>query len=237
MATINWQDISSFDYIFAGILAFFLLRGLCAGFLRQLAAVAALLGSGWLAGAYSMQLMPLAADYLPPPEQLVIRPAVVFWFSYSCLYLLIRFVFILIGLLLEVKRIGWGDRMAGGLLGLARGAFVTVLLFLLLAAVVPIGHPIYAGSLAAPYLSQGAEIVRQFVRDAKIREDIRPLPPQETEQPPKPAEKEIPPPPADGTMVLPDDAIPDHGEAQLPPTGPEQEELDREQEQSVPAEN
>lgn len=237
MATINWQDISIFDYIFAGILTLFLLRGLCAGFLRQLVAAAALLGSGWLAGAYSMQLMPLAADWLPPPEQLVIRPAVVFWCSFSGLYLLIRLVFIVIGQLLEVKLIGWGDRMAGGLLGLARGAFVAVLLFMLLAAVLPAGHPLFAGSLAVPYLSQGAKIIRQFVRDAEIREDIRPLPPEEAEKQPEPVEEEMLLSPADGTLVLPDDAIPDQGEFQLPPAVPEQEELGQEQEQSVPAEN
>ncbi|MCW5199977.1 hypothetical protein VU05_04640 [Desulfobulbus sp. F1] len=39
--TLNLNDISTFDYIIAGILTLFLLRGLCIGFVRQLAATAA----------------------------------------------------------------------------------------------------------------------------------------------------------------------------------------------------
>ncbi|MGR0481488.1 MAG: CvpA family protein [Candidatus Electronema sp. V4] len=216
MTNINWHEISIFDYSIAGILTIFLLRGFCVGFVRQLAAAAALVGSYWLAGAYAGQVIPLLEPYLPPPEELAIRPAVLFWLSFGGLYLLVMLIFTLIGKLLKVKLLGWTDRMAGGLLGLARGAFVAALLFMLLAAVLPARHPLFEGSLTAPYLSQGAEIIRQFIRDAAAREDLRPMPPEAEEQP-KPAEQRTQPPPADGTLVAPDGTIPDQGEAQLPP--------------------
>ncbi len=235
MTSINWHEISIFDYSIAGILAIFLLRGLCIGFVRQLAAAAALVGSCWLAGAYAGQALPLLEPYLPPPDELVIQPAVLFWLSFGGLYLLVMLVFTLIGTMLKVKLLGWTDRMAGGLLGLARGAFVAALLFMLLTAVLPLRHPLFESSLTVPHLSQGAEIIRQFIRDVNIRNDLRPMPPQEAQAPLEPAEEQLPP--ADGTLVLPDDAIPDQGESQLPPAAPEQEELNGEQEQSIPAEN
>jgi len=227
MAPINWYEISIFDYIIAGILTIFLLRGLCMGFVRQLAAAAALVGSCWLAGAYAGQIIPLAQHYLPLPKELVGQPAMMFWLSFGTIYLLFMLLFILISKLLEVKRIGWPDRMAGGLLGIARGAFVTVLLFMLMAAALPASHPLFEGSLTAPYLSQGAEIIRQFIRDAAVREDLRPMPPEAEEQP-KPAEERMPPPPADGTLVAPD-AIPDQEEPQLLAPPPENNAVEEEE--------
>lgn len=211
MATINWYEISIFDYSIAGILTIFLLRGLCIGFVRQLADAAALIGSCWLAGAYAGQVMPLARHYLPLPEELVSQPAVMFWLSLGGIYLLVMLVCTLISKLLDVKVFGWTDRMAGGLLSLARGAFITMLLFMLMATVLPARHPLFEASLTAPYLSQGAESIRQFIHDAKIRDDLQPRS-EETAQQPDP----VPPAPADGTLVAPD-LIPDQGETQQPP--------------------
>ncbi|MGX9726366.1 MAG: CvpA family protein [Candidatus Electronema sp. VV] len=229
MTNINWHEISIFDYSIAGILTIFLLRGLCVGFVRQLGAAAALVGSYWLAGAYALQIPPLAAQHLPQLEDLAVRPAVLFWSSFGGFYLLFLLLFSLIGKLLAVKLLGWTDRLAGGLLGLARGAFVAALLFMPLTAVLPAQHPLFEGSLTAPQLAQGAELIRQFIRDLKIREDIRPMPPEDEKQP-EPLEERTPPPPADGTLVAPD-AIPDTPSASEPERSPKPEA------QAAPVEN
>lgn len=224
MTPINWHEISSFDYIIAGILTIFLLRGLCMGFVRQLAAAAALIGSSWLAGAYAGLIRAWAQQYLPLPKELVGQPAMMFWLSSGTIYLLFILIFFLIGKLLQAKSPGWTDRMAGGLLGIARGAFVIALLFMFLAAALPASHPLFEGSLAAPYLGQGTQFIRQFIRDAAVREDLRPKPPETADQP------EYPPPPADGTLVMPD-AIPDQDEPQLLPPSPPQDNSAAEEEE------
>jgi membrane protein required for colicin V production len=165
------NDISTFDYIIAGILTFFLLRGLCIGFVRQLAATVALVGSYWLAGEYVGQVIPYV-------QQFVTRPGAVFLVSFGGLFLLFALIFTLIGHwlhnVLEVNLLGWLNRITGGILGVARGALVTVVLYMFLAAVLPSAHPLFEGAVTVPYLSQGAEIVRQFIRDVSVRDDLKP---------------------------------------------------------------
>ncbi|CAK8711832.1 MAG: membrane protein required for colicin V production [Candidatus Electronema aureum] len=220
--TLNLNDISTFDYIIAGILTLFLLRGLCIGFVRQLAATAALVGSYWLAGEYVGQVMPYVEGFID-------RPGAVFLVSFGSLFLLSALVFTLIGSLLhkvlEISLLGWANRLTGGLLGVARGGLVTVLLFMLLAAVLPAAHPLFEGSLTVPYLSQGAEIIRQFIRNVSVRDDLKPMPPEEIkgEQEQKKLGKEQLP--VDGEKVKPV-TIPDETEPQSMPV--QQEEINDE---------
>jgi len=189
--TLDVNSISNFDYIIAGIVAVFLLRGLCIGFVRQLAATAALVGSYWLAAEYT-------GEVIPHVQQLIARPGAVFFLSFGGLFLLFALLITLIGQLLqkvlEVTLLGWADRLAGGLLGAVRGALVVTLLFMFLAAVLPSGHPFFADSLTVPYLTQGAELVRQVIRDVKVRDDLKPLPP---EQEKKKAGQQLPAPAVD----------------------------------------
>lgn len=222
--TLNLNDISTFDYIIAGILTLFLLRGLCIGFVRQLAATAALVGSYWLAGEYVGQVMPYVEGFID-------RPGAVFLVSFGSLFLLSALVFTLIGSLLhkvlEVSLLGWANRFAGGLLGVARGGLVTVLLFMLLAAVLPAAHPLFEGSLTVPYLGQGAEIIRQFIRNVSVRDDLKPMPPEEIkdeqkQEQKKPGKGQLP---VDGEKVKPV-TIPDETEPQSMPV--QQEEINDE---------
>jgi membrane protein required for colicin V production len=165
------NDLTSFDCIIAIILAFFLLRGLCIGFIRQAASIAALTGSYWLAGEYVAEIIPYVKD-------IVDRPGAVFLISLGGLWLVFTMLFAIIGHLLrrmlEVKLLGWSNRFAGGLLGLARGGLVAMLLHMILASALSPSHHLFQNSLAAPYLGKGAEFIRQFIRDAKAREDLKP---------------------------------------------------------------
>lgn len=169
------NDLTSFDCIIALILAFFLLRGLCVGFVRQAASIAALAGSYWLAGEYAGAIIPYAKD-------LVDQPGAVFLISFGCLLLafalLLAMISHLLRRMLEVKLTGWGSRFAGGLLGLARGGLVAALLHMILASALSPSHHLFQNSLAAPHLGNGAEFIRQFIRNAEAREDLKPnLPP------------------------------------------------------------
>ncbi|MCW5198874.1 CvpA family protein [Desulfobulbus sp. F4] len=170
------NDITNFDYVIAAILALFLLRGLCIGFVRQLAGTAALVGSYWLAGEYAGQLIP------PYMQQFIQRPGAVFLISFGGIFLVAALCFMLIGSLLrnvlEVSLLGWADRIVGGLLGTARAVLVTVLIYMLTAALLPSAQSFFQGSLTVPYLNQGAEIIRQVIRDASMRNDLTPKVPK-----------------------------------------------------------
>lgn len=173
------NDISTLDWIIAAILLFFLLRGLCIGFVRQLAATAALAGSWWAAGEYASQVTPYVKGFID-------QPGMIFFASFGILFLFSALILTLIGQLLykmlEVSLMGWADRLTGSLLGIARGALVAVLLYLPVTALLPAAHPLFAKSLTVPYLNQGADMIRQFIRDESMRNDLRPRPPERSKQ-------------------------------------------------------
>jgi membrane protein required for colicin V production len=233
------NDISTFDWIIAAILLFFLLRGLCIGFVRQLAATAALLGSWWAAGEYASQVMPYVKEFID-------QPGMVFFASFGILFLFSALLLTLIGQLLnkmlEVSLLGWADRICGGLLGIARGALVAALLHLPVTVLLPASHPLFAKSLTMPYLNQGADMIRQFIRDDSMRNDLRPRPPEQEEQPHGPVQN-LPSasPEQDGQRGVPQQMEPipapeqQYQEGMEPALPPEQQPQGRIMEGSVPA--
>jgi len=164
---ISLGDLTSFDVIVALIFLVFIIRGVWVGFMRQLTTFLALVGSYWLAGRYSGQLMPYV-------QQVVENPKMVFLASFALLFLVSALIFILAGKVLhrvmEISLLGWFDRFLGLLLGAVKGAVVSVLLFMILASSLSASNDLFRKSLSSPYLRQGAEMVRKIIHDPQIRE-------------------------------------------------------------------
>ena len=171
---ISFGDLTSFDVIVALIFLIFLIRGVWIGFMRQFTTFLALVGSYWLAGRYSGQVMPYV-------QQVVENPKVVFLASFALLFLVSALVFILAGKVLrrvmEISLLGWFDRFLGLLLGTVKGALVAVLLFMILASSLSASNDLLKKSLSSPYLSQGAEMVRKIIHDPEIRKQFIPREP------------------------------------------------------------
>ncbi len=163
---ISLGDLTSFDVIVALIFLVFIIRGVWIGFMRQLTTFLALVGSYWLAGRYSGQLMPYV-------EQFIENPKMVFLASFALLFLVSALIFILAGKVLhrvmEISLLGWFDRFLGLLLGGVKGAVVAVLLFMILASSLSASNDLFRKSLSSPYLSQGAEVIRKIIHDPQIR--------------------------------------------------------------------
>jgi membrane protein required for colicin V production len=160
---------------------------------------------------------------MPYVQQFIERPGAVFLVSFGGLFLLSALFFTLIGHwlhnVLEVNLLGWLNRITGGILGVVRGALVTVLLYMFLAAVLPSAYPLFEGSVAVPYLNQGAEIIRQFIRDVSVRNDLKPKPAQKANaQEKKPSKTQAPA----ETKKVESTTIPDQVEPITPPV-PEQQ--------------
>lgn len=166
---ISFGDLTSFDVIVALIFLVFIIRGVWIGFMRQFTTFLALVGSYWLAGRYSGQLMPYV-------QQVVENPKVVFLASFALLFLVSALIFILAGKVLrrvmEITLLGWFDRFLGLLLGGVKGALVAVLLFMILASSLSASNDLIKKSLSSPYLSQGAEMVRKIIHDPEIRKQF-----------------------------------------------------------------
>ena len=163
---ISFSDLTSFDVVVALIFLVFLIRGVWVGFMRQLTTLLALVGSYWLAGRYSGQLVPYV-------HNITDNPKIIFLVSFAVLFLVLALVLILAGKVLrrvmEIALLGWFDRFLGLLLGGLKGALVAVFLYMMLVSSLSASNDLLKKSLSSPYLSQGADIVRTAIRDPRLR--------------------------------------------------------------------
>jgi membrane protein required for colicin V production len=134
--------------------------------MRQLAAFFALVGSYYLAGRY-------ASEILPFTERFIDNPKVTFFVSFALIFLVAAIVFTLIGRVLhrfmQITLLGWLDRFSGMLLGGVKAAVVASLIYMFLASSLSATNELLKRSYTTPYLKQGAELLRTFIDDPRLR--------------------------------------------------------------------
>ncbi len=162
----TFNELTYFDLVVAGIFLFFLVRGLWIGFMRQLAAFFALVGSYYLAGQYAAQMLPFT-------ERFVDNPKLTFFISFAIVFLVAAIVFSLIGKILyrimQITLLGWLDRFSGLFLGGIKAAVVASLIYMFLASSLSTTNDLLKKSYTSPYLKQGAEMLRSFIDDPRLR--------------------------------------------------------------------
>ncbi|WP_339136341.1 MAG: CvpA family protein [Candidatus Electrothrix sp. GW3-4] len=168
----NLASIALFDYILLAVLILFVVHGLWVGFLRQLPFAISLVGSYWAAGQY-------AGDLMPHLAQITQNPKIVFGVSFLVLLiiatLLLKLIGKLIGKIIQVKVVGWGNRIfLGAPLALAKAVMLVVLVVMFWAASLPPADHFFRDSLTASYLEQGAGMARSLIRDAGIKKALTP---------------------------------------------------------------
>ncbi|MDU9047530.1 MAG: CvpA family protein [Candidatus Electrothrix sp. Rat3] len=165
-------SITLFDYTLLAVLILFVVHGLWAGFFRQLPFVIALIGSYAASCQY-------AGDLIPHVGQVTQNLKIVFGGGFLGLLIVSTLLFKLIGKLMckiiKVKDAGWANRFfLGAPLALAKAAALVVLVIMFLTATLPPPEHSFRDSMARPYLEQGADIVRSFILNEKIRKDLKP---------------------------------------------------------------
>jgi membrane protein required for colicin V production len=165
----TFSDLTYFDLVIAFIFLFFLLRGLWIGFMRQLAAFFALVGSYYLAGQY-------ASQFLPFTERFVDNPKLTFLVSFAIIFLISAIAFALIGRVLhrimQVTLLGWLDRISGVFLGGVKAAVVASLLYMFLASSLSATNELLRKAYFSPYLKQGAEVLQSLIDDPGLRKNF-----------------------------------------------------------------
>ena len=149
-------------------------RGIWIGFSRQLAFLLALILGYLGAGQFHQALAPAFSRFIDN-EQLR------FLISYLVILFVLYVAIMLIGIglkkVMQITFLGWFDRLMGGVFGMAKGAFLSVLLFMLLHAVLDPSSPILQRSVTVPYLTKGASILLRVIKDEKLREKFLTLQP------------------------------------------------------------
>lgn len=163
------NTLTALDFSVAALVAYFLLRGLWTGCMRQFASLLALGGSYLIAAQYAQRLLPWT-------ERFIESQKVTFIVSFAILFLVALVVFHLTGKVLrrcvQVILLGWFDRLAGMALGGAKAVLMASLGYLLLASSLSATSPLLRTSYCGPWLSKGAEILRSAMVDPRLRDSF-----------------------------------------------------------------
>ncbi len=152
------------DYIILGVLAFFLIKGVRLGLIRQLTAIAGLACGLLLAWKF----YPALSKYV---ASVGIHSTVSAVISFAVIYIVVAMVARALGGALNkaAKKLFLGgvNRILGGIFGLLEGALV-VLLILVLVSFTPIESKLRSMASSAPVLQQMKRIAEPF--SAKCRD-------------------------------------------------------------------
>jgi len=166
--------MSILDAVIIITILVFLARGIWIGFARQIASIAALIIGFVVAGRFYGE----SANFVIP---FINNQQAGFFIAYICLFMVAFAAVILLGIILKkimsISLLGWFDRLLGGLLGLAKGSFVSCLLFMGLALFISGTSPIFRQSLFFPYLETGSRMVLSIVKDKELRDNLLPKQP------------------------------------------------------------
>lgn len=142
--------MNGLDYVIVVVIAIAALHGLSRGALRMITSVAALVG-----GLY------FASFYYPVVQPMIERPfgagpnksaALAFIIVFAGVFIVVEMAGTALMRLLHIVRLGWLDRLAGGVVGAAIGGIVMGLVVMLMAAVMPVDAEVLQRSELAPRL-------------------------------------------------------------------------------------
>ncbi|BAU23953.1 colicin V production protein [Caldimicrobium thiodismutans] len=154
-----------FDFLALGFIAYFVIRGLLSGFIKNffslVGMLVAFLYSGWL----SLKLKPYIAHFINHPKgQLLI--------SFLLAFLLIYITFLLLGfvivLALKTMHISLGDRILGALFGFIKGALFTTFLYFLIVIPFPPARESLDRALTYPVVNTTTKVLVRFIPQSWI---------------------------------------------------------------------
>ncbi len=159
--------MNPFDMVIIVILGYCLILGISRGFIREVAAIIAVVGG--FAAAYSGydSMAPLIAGFIETPVYQEILAFIVIFF---CVCLVVTVLGMLLRLLVKVALLGAVDRFFGAVLGALKGMVVISLLFILLITFLPVGgKQVVADSRMAPVINSVSKSLVHVIPQAKRR--------------------------------------------------------------------
>lgn len=152
--------MNGFDIVLLALACGLVVVGMVKGLVRILIGVAALVFAFLLAAYYHQPLANKLADASVPSELLRLA-------SYAAIFIGVMVAGSLLAFvtrkLLRAAMLGWADRLAGGLLGLAAAFLCAALLIVPIVAYSPKGAALMRDSTLAPYVTVVADLARPLV--------------------------------------------------------------------------
>lgn len=117
-----------FDLIIILTLVFFTIRGISQGFIAEAAGIASLLVGFWVAKTYNGMLEPYLTFLSDPGWRTICACAILFVGAMIVVAIAAR----ILKKIISFSFASWADRLAGGLLGLAKGVIIWSLLLIVI---------------------------------------------------------------------------------------------------------
>lgn len=150
------QDI--FDLIIVVTLVLFTIRGVTNGFIGEVAGICSLIGGFWAARAWNAQVAPWLNFISDPSLRSIAACALVFVAVMLAIGLLAR----ILKKVISFSFAAWADRLAGAVLGLAKGLLVWALIFIVLEKLFS-DAPFLRDSRALPYFTAIIDQIKQWL--------------------------------------------------------------------------
>lgn len=162
-------NLSFYDLLVLGLLLLLVVRGLWLGFLRQIIGLIALYFGYIVASQYHDRLFPFLRD-------LSGNPKVVFFAAYALLFAATYIVAVLAGkglnYVIKVTMAGWFDRLLGGVLGLAKGILLVVLMHMVLGTVLAPENQLLRNCETCDELNAATGLALELIRNEEARKAL-----------------------------------------------------------------
>jgi membrane protein required for colicin V production len=145
----NWLDV-----VLAAILVLMIGRSLWTGFSRSVSSLIGLLLGFWIAVRHFASLSQRLSPWM---ENELARSLLAFFLLFVMVYLSLVVTGILIRGIFHAVRLGWLDRVLGGLVGLVKGLVLAGVIIFLLTLLLPPKSPVLGESFLYPKLSRIAQ--------------------------------------------------------------------------------
>lgn len=153
--------MNPFDMAVVAIMCYCVIRGIFRGFIREISAIAGLVGGFYIAYAHYHDLAPFLGQWISNPTYMNIFSFLV---MFTAIFTLVTGLGILVRTLLKTVFLGFVDRFFGAAFGAAKGVALAAALFFLLSIFLPTGGVnMIRQSKTAPAVNRAAGIIVQLV--------------------------------------------------------------------------
>ena len=166
--------MSSIDSAIILIISLLTARGVWTGFVRQVSFIAALILAFVVAGRYYGYYSGFLGQFISTPQ-------LAFMLTYMLLFVMVYLGVVFSGLglkrVMKVSMLGGFDRFMGGIFGMGKGMFITILMFMILAGVLSNSATFLSRSYFYPFLNKASQAVMSFISDPDLRSSFKPKEP------------------------------------------------------------
>jgi len=163
-------NLSVYDFVIAGIVVLFLVRGIWLGLLRQVIPLLALYVGYVVAGRYHAQIFPFLGSVSDNPKVVFLTAYVITFFATYVLTFLFGKA---LAKVVEVTIATWFDRFLGAFLGLAKAFIVVILLHMVLGTLMAPDNEILRTCQICPSLNNLSDLTRKIITDEEMRDALR----------------------------------------------------------------